>query len=197
MTSRSTPLISPEEASSIINIAESEGVLNGEYISGKYKLGGDWLSNLPLTRSWFNSKLESVIFPEIAALFPEIVKSPAVLRAHSVALLRYNSSHPRTDIHVDNGILAMTLALSPMSDYVGGGTFFEHLGLNKTIDMEVGGATFRPGSVRHGGSKVTEGVRFILGGFLLIEDRVEHVRRLKNRGATFRREGKLDEAKKW
>ncbi|GMI12072.1 hypothetical protein TrRE_jg12830 [Triparma retinervis] len=70
------------------------------------------------------------------------------------------------------------------------------MGIDKTVDMEVGGATFRPGSVRHGGSKVTKGVRFILGGFLLIEDRVEHVRRLKNRGAGLRREGKLMEAKK-
>ncbi|GMI12076.1 hypothetical protein TrRE_jg12831 [Triparma retinervis] len=58
VTDPSTPLITPEEASSLIKIAESEGVLNGEYVSGKYKLGGDWLDNLPRTRSWFNSKLE-------------------------------------------------------------------------------------------------------------------------------------------
>ena len=148
----------------------------------------------PLSLSFLRS--QDVIFPELASLFPEVVSSPSVLRFHSVALLRYNSSHPRTDIHVDNGILAMTLALSPRKDYQGGGTFFEHMGIDKTVDMEVGGATFRPGSVRHGGSKVTKGVRFILGGFLLIEDRVEHVRRLKNRGAGLRREGKLMEAKK-
>ena len=49
--------------------------------------------------------------------------------------------------------------------------------------MDVGGATFRPGSVRHGGAAVTAGERYILGAFILIEDRVEHVRRLKNRGA--------------
>jgi len=90
----------------------------------------------------------------------------------------------------------MTLALSAKEDYEGGGTYFEHMGGEMNIEMDVGGATFRPGSVRHGGSKVTGGVRFILGGFLLIQDRVEHVRRLKNRGAELRREGKLGEAKK-
>jgi len=47
---------------------------------------------------------------------------------------------------------------------------------------------------RHGGHKVESGTRYILGAFLLIEDRVEHVRRLKNRGADLRKEGKLDEA---
>ena len=41
---------------------------------------------------------------------------------------------------------------------------------------------------------MTSGVRYILGAFLLLEDRVEHVRRLKNRGADLRKNGKLDEA---
>ena len=55
--------------------------------------------------------------------------------------------------------------------------------------MDVGHGTFRPGSVRHGGHRVTRGTRYILGAFLLIEDRVEHVRRLKNRGAELRTAG--------
>lgn len=101
---------------------------SNEYASGKYKLGGDWVKKMPRTRAWFqlafgrrrlgcdrrlctppafagrfNSRLESLIFPTIAALFPEIVSSASVLRAHSVAILKYNSSHPRTDVHVDDG----------------------------------------------------------------------------------------------
>lgn len=50
------------------------------------------------------------------------VSGPSVLRAHSVAILKYNASHPRTDVHVDDGVLAMTLALSPRANYSGGGT---------------------------------------------------------------------------
>jgi superkiller protein 3 len=38
---------------------------------------------------------------------------------------------------------------------------------------------------------VTKGTRYILGAFLLLEDRVEHVRRLKNRGSELRRKGDL------
>lgn len=48
--------------------------------------------------------------------------------------------------------------------------------------MEQGHATFRPGSVRHAGSTVTSGLRYVIGGFIAVADRVEHVRRLNERG---------------
>jgi tetratricopeptide (TPR) repeat protein len=190
---QNAPLFPPEEARKVIDDAEDEGVDKNEFVSGKYKLAGDWLTNLPNTRAWFNEKLETTLFPLLAHLFPEIVSSPSVLRAHSVSLLKYNASHPRTDVHIDNGILAMTLAMSPKSDYSGGGTKFEHMG-NDILSMDVGHATLRPGSVRHGGHPVTDGTRYILGAFLLLDDKVEHVRRLKNRGSELRRAQDLDGA---
>ena len=94
---QSVPLFSAEEAAEVITKAEEEGVDKNEYTSGKFKLGGDWLVNLPNTRAWFNKHLETTFFPLLSYLFPEIVSSPAVLRAHSVSLLKYNASHPRTD----------------------------------------------------------------------------------------------------
>lgn len=139
-----------------------------------------------MTREWFNSRLETTFFPLLAHLFPEVISSLSVIRAHSVSLLKYNSSHPRTDVHIDNGILAMTLAMTPVKNYVGGGTYFEHMGADSVLQMDVGHGTFRPGSVRHGGHRVQDGTRYILGAFLLVEDRVEHVRRLKNRGSDLR-----------
>jgi len=190
------PLFSSEEAAHVISLARAEGIEHNEYRSGKYQLGGDWLTNLPKTREWFNIKLKTTLFPLMKHLFPEIVSSSSVLRAHSVSLLKYNTSHPRTDVHVDNGILAMTLAMTPQNEYVGGGTFFEHMGVDNVLAMDVGHGTFRPGSVRHGGHKVTDGTRYILGAFLLIEDRVEHVRRLKNRGSEMRRKQNLEGAAK-
>lgn len=106
-------------------------------------------------------------------------------------------SRPKTpQVHIDNGVLALTLALSPQDDYVGGGTFFEHLGEDALVEMDAGHATWRPGSVRHGGHRVSKGERYIIGAFLLLEDRVEHVRRLKNRGAKLRGAGDLAGAAK-
>ncbi len=79
--------------------------------------------------------------------------------------------------------------MTPQDEYTGGGTFFEHL--DEVLPMDVGQGTFRPGSVRHGGHRVTNGTRYILGAFLLLQDRVEHVRRLKNRGSELRRKGDM------
>jgi len=185
-----SPLFSREECAKVVAAAEAEDVHLNEYVSGKYKLGGDWLINLPHTLKWFNQALESEIFPALAKLFPEVIRGPEVLRAHSVAMLKYNSSHPRTDVHVDNGILALTLALSPQQAYEGGGTFFEHMG-DEPLLMDAGHATFRPGSVRHGGHTVTRGERYIIGAFILIQDKVEHVRRLTIQGRDARGKGDL------
>ena len=193
-------LIEPAEAEEAVALAVSEGLHSNEYTSGKYKLGGDWVKKLPKTLAWFNRQLERKVFPLLAATFPEIVSSAAVLRAHSVAIPKYNTSHPRTDVHVDDGILAMTLALSPRANYTGGGTFFEHLGEGSILPMEQGQCTFRPGSVRHGGHPVTAGERYILGAFLLMSDRVEHVRRLQNQGRQARNQMNLPKARslfKW
>lgn len=88
----------------------------------------------------------------------------------------------------------MTLAMTPQTEYTGGGTFFEHMGVDNILQMDVGHATFRPGSVRHGGHRVTSGTRYVLGAFLLLKDHVEHVRRLKNRGSELRTSGRLHEA---
>ena len=41
---------------------------------------------------------------------------------------------------------------------------------------------------------MTSGTRYILGAFLLLTDRVEHVRRLKNRGAELRKSGDMEGA---
>mmetsp|Transcript_63876 Transcript_63876/g.101242 ORF Transcript_63876/g.101242 Transcript_63876/m.101242 type:complete len:561 (+) Transcript_63876:79-1761(+) len=194
------PLIPPSEAEEVVAVANAEGLAVNEFPSGKYKLGGDWVKKMPRTLQWFNRRLEETIFPTIAAHFPEVVSGPHVLRAHSVAILKYNSSHPRTDIHVDDGILALTLALSPQKNFTGGGTFFEHFGKDHLIEMDQGYCTIRPGTVRHGGHPVTDGVRYILGAFMLIADRVEHVRRFNNQGRLAREQWDLRKARlcfKW
>jgi hypothetical protein len=197
VTHGKTPILPKEEALRVVHIAETEeGLSNNEFPSGKYRLGGNWLTELPQTRRWFNSRLRTTLFPLLASLFPQIIRDTSVLRAHSVSLLKYNATHPRTDIHIDNGILAMTIAMTPVSHYKGGGTFYEHFtnASNHVLEMDVGHATFRPGSIRHGGHRVVDGQRYVLGAFVLIEDRIEHVRRLKNRGSDLRRDGHLDRA---
>ena len=99
------PVVSAAEAAKAIEIARSENVDINEYTSGKYRLGGDWLAKMDKTRAWFNDALEARIFPAIAASFPEVVTNVSTLRAHSVAMLKYNATHPRTDARRPCGVV--------------------------------------------------------------------------------------------
>ena len=149
------PLFSPEECEEVIRLTELEGEGLPSSQSGKYKLGKAWIKDMPQVKEWFNEALRTKLFPTLAHLFPSLVSSASMLRAHSVAVLRYNASHPRTDIHVDDALLAFTVALSHPSSFTGGGTYFEHI--DRVLPMPQGHATFRPGGVRHGGHAVSDG----------------------------------------
>ncbi|KAL1510698.1 hypothetical protein AB1Y20_006993 [Prymnesium parvum] len=174
------PIFSAEECDWVIATAEEEGEGLPSSKSGKYQIGKAWIQDMPSVLAWFNRALEAKLFPMLARLFPKVVSDSSLLRAHSVAILKYNESHPQTDVHVDDALLAFTVALSPSHAFQGGGTYFEHI--DQVIDMEQGQATFRPGSVRHAGSTVTGGLRYVIGGFIAVADQVEHVRRLNERG---------------
>jgi len=174
------PIFSAAECDELIQLAELEGEGLPSTKSGKYQIGKAWIKDMPGVLAWFNKALSSQLFPTLSALFPELLPDASTLRAHSVAVLKYNASHPRTDLHVDDALFAFTIALSPASSFEGGGTYFEHLG--RIVDMPQGHATFRPGAVRHAGSAVSSGVRYVIGGFIAAADKVEHVRRLNERG---------------
>lgn len=174
------PLFSAAECEEIIRMTEAEGEGLPSTKSGKYQIGKAWIKDMPSVRTWFNEALAAKLFPTLSALFPDLLPDASTLRAHSVAVLKYNASHPQTDLHVDDALFAFTIALSDASSFEGGGTYFEHLG--KVVDMPQGHATFRPGAVRHMGSAVSGGVRYVVGGFIAAADKVEHVRRLNERG---------------
>lgn len=119
------PLFSAEECDEVIRMAEEEGDGLPATKSGKYQLGKAWIKDMPSVRTWFNGALATRLFPSLSALFPHLLPDTESLRAHSVAILKYNKSHPRTDVHVDDALFAFTVALSPSTSFTGGGTYFE------------------------------------------------------------------------
>ena len=123
------PLFSADECQEVIDLAEAEGGGLPATKSGKYQIGRAWIKDMPQVLSWFNEALQARLFPTLAALFPSLVSGVPMLRAHSVLVVKYNASDttPRSDVHVDDALLAFTIALSPTSAYEGGGTYFEHL----------------------------------------------------------------------
>ena len=175
------PLFTAAECDEVIRLAELEGHGLPSTRSGKYQIGKAFVKEMPSVLKWFNQALSTTLYPTLSNLFPELLPDPSTLRAHSVIIVKYNESLAQTDIHVDDALFAFTVALSDPSSYEGGGTHFEHLG--RVIDMGRGHVTFRPGAVRHAGHAVTSGVRYVLGGFIMAADKVEHVRRLSERGS--------------
>lgn len=176
------PLFTAAECEEVISFAEAEGNGMPAASSGKYAIGRAWVKEMPSVLSWFNGALERRLFPTLKHLFGDLIVDPSTLRAHTVLVAKYNASDTtaRSDVHVDDALLALTIALSPPASFTGGGTYFEHL--NRTIDMPQGHVTFRPGSVRHAGAPIDTGLRYVIGAFIAVADKVEHVRRLVERG---------------
>ena len=146
----SEPLIAPEEAEEVVALATEDGVYDHEFPSGKYRLGGDWVKSLPNALEWFNERLRTTIFPAVAALFPEVVSDASVLRAHSVAILKYNSSI-RAPTCTSTTASSRSRSRSRRAPTTRAAAYYEHM--DEVLPMEQGHCTIRPGSVRHGGHR--------------------------------------------
>ena len=84
-------------------------------------------------------------------------------------------------VHTDESAFSFTIALNDRSEYEGGGTCFESIRLSEadggskkddfeplTLNADAGGVVAFPGTIRHGGSPVTKGVRYIIPLFLYL-----------------------------
>lgn len=195
-----TPIFTREECNEVVTAAETH--FNGNWTklpSGRFKIDGFWIKDVPAVKEWFDRQLKLKLFPTLVRLFPDFVDSVSKLCVESAYVFKYNpTTGGKSDIHTDSGCLSFTISLNPNTEYKGGGTWFETLGENGTIiEMGEGHVTFRPGGVRHQGNAITEGVRYIIGGFLMHKNRVENVRRLLNKGTKEALQANLDQAEKY
>ena len=73
----------------------------------------------------------------------------------------------KLDMHTDKSEWTFLISLSNGCglDYSGGGTYFECL--DSTIHIQRGHALIFPGKLRHCGQRITNGLRFLLVGFLV------------------------------
>lgn len=79
----------------------------------------------------------------------------------------------KLDMHTDKSEWTFLIALSNGCgvDYEGGGTYFECL--DATVHIQRGHALVFPGKLRHCGKKITNGLRFLLVGFLVDKNKPE------------------------
>mmetsp|Transcript_39896 Transcript_39896/g.96997 ORF Transcript_39896/g.96997 Transcript_39896/m.96997 type:complete len:339 (-) Transcript_39896:539-1555(-) len=128
------------------------------------------------------------LFPFIASCFPNVVNDPESLRIFDVFVVKYDADQQSyLSVHRDSSLISVTVQLNPSDDFEGGGMSIE--ALDTVVELSQGQAVTFASNIRHGGNKVTTGLRYILVGFLLYEGYVEHDRRFLEASQAARAEG--------
>mmetsp|Transcript_19308 Transcript_19308/g.26700 ORF Transcript_19308/g.26700 Transcript_19308/m.26700 type:complete len:797 (-) Transcript_19308:227-2617(-) len=126
------------------------------------------LHSLPRSLAWFNSALQTTLGPMLATLYPSKVKSPDWVRVHDAFVVKYDSAAQKgLPLHSDQSEYSMTIALNSLSEYEGGGTYFEEIGLS--VRPDIGEASSFPGFLYHQGNDITSGYRYIIAVFFFID----------------------------
>ena len=181
------PLLPKKECAKAIEIAETHAASHGGWTSSRHTQAATTdmpVKDIPELLDWFNDKLATTLFPMPAARYPEI-SSPDHLRAHDSFIVKYDGDNAGAKnslaVHTDESAFSFTIALNDRSEYEGGGTCFESIRLSEadggskkgdfgplTLNADAGGVVAFPGTIRHGGSPATKGVRYIIPLFLYL-----------------------------
>jgi len=81
--------------------------------------------------------------------------------------------------HRDGSILSFNIALNPLSDYEGGGTYIHPLA--EPVRSEQGHILAHASGVMHGGHPITSGSRYLLVAFVIVEGYANWAGRFYNR----------------
>mmetsp|Transcript_49052 Transcript_49052/g.101313 ORF Transcript_49052/g.101313 Transcript_49052/m.101313 type:complete len:407 (-) Transcript_49052:489-1709(-) len=135
------------------------------------------LERLPKSFEMINKKLLPRIFSSVVKAFDGCADHPSDLRLGGARVVRYDAAEGQVELGMHRDFLALTvnIALNDPSEFEGGGTVVE--ALSKTpIRLEQGHALIHPGDVRHAGSSITSGSRYVLVLFLMSKTIVPHDR---------------------
>jgi len=177
-----------------------------EYRRTNSQLGEARVSTMPETSEWLKNNMRDKLFPLLESRFGgggdgSDGSSKSVIRAdeltlHDALVIGYGYFGCPTisqPIHRDTSIISLNVALSPSTDYVGGGTYFE--GFDGTsVQNEQGHVLCHAGGAMHAGYSIEKGERWVLVLFVLAKNAPQLARRCHARGVWALRDGKLDEA---
>ena len=128
------------------------------------------LAELPRTRHFLNTDgLPKRIYPMLGQAFKESLPNWRALRVADAFVVKYDAANGQKALakHRDGSVLSFNIALNERCEYVGGGTWFE--GLGQSIPIDQGHVCCHASGVLHGGHPITEGIRYILVAFVIVE----------------------------
>eukprot|EP00658_Telonema_sp_P-2_P006251 TRINITY_DN12390_c0_g2_i2.p1 TRINITY_DN12390_c0_g2~~TRINITY_DN12390_c0_g2_i2.p1 ORF type:complete len:308 (-),score=68.67 TRINITY_DN12390_c0_g2_i2:252-1175(-) len=128
------------------------------------------VSELPAEiRDWFVGELDRSLLPTMASLFSIPASRLAVKEAFVVKYSSEPGGQSSLALHRDGLPFSFNVALNDPASFQGGGTRFESL--DQTVLLEnPGDVMMHSGQMLHGGQPVLRGVRYILVGFVNVEN---------------------------
>jgi hypothetical protein len=161
-----------EECQSIITEAEEKARHMGWTTTrhGNYPTTDIPIVELPTTLNFLRIALLERIYPLLRTQFGNYLPDKGkALRVADGFIVKYDAHGGQTELkpHRDGSILSFNIALNPMLDYEGGGTWFASLG--DPVRIDVGDIVTHSSSLLHGGHGITSGKRYIMVCFVILE----------------------------
>ena len=157
--------LSSKECDSIIQEGESYSSIYGWTTKrhDNYPTTDNQITSKWKCYSNIEKKIKQKLYPEFSDLFT-INKS--LLKIEELFIAKYdgdlNNTQKSLEPHVDGSEFSFIVALN--DNYMGGGTYF--VKNKKTVHLNKGDVVIFCGQTQHAGLPVTQGVRYILPGFI-------------------------------
>ena len=162
-----TKIYTPDMCVYIINESEKYATNNGGWTTMRHK-------NYPTTDLQLDKipSLVGLVFGTLNTIISKIQESyglneEILFDIKDLFVVKYkHDEQNHLEIHRDTSFISFNILLSNLSDFGGGGTYFED---GITTHLEQGDILIHSGQTKHAGQRITKGVRYILVGFLDIK----------------------------
>lgn len=155
------------------------------------ELGEAKVSNLPRAREWLKVALRQKLFPLLESRFGVAADNLTLYDSLIIGYGVFGGSAQSQPIHRDSSLLSLNIALSPSSNYVGGGTYFDGVE-SSPIGIEQGHVLCHSGGAMHAGNGISSGERWVLVLFVLANSEPQLARRCHTEGVQLKGDGDLD-----
>jgi hypothetical protein len=169
---KTAPIFTPEECRMIIDEAEWKAEDMGWTTNrhGNYPTTDLPIIELPMTLDFLRLALVERIYPLLRTQFGMYLPDGGRnLRVADGFVVKYDANGGQTELrpHRDGSVLSFNIALNPMNEYDGGGTWFSSI--DDPVRIDVGEMVTHSSSLLHGGHGITSGRRYIMVCFVILE----------------------------